>query len=332
MDARLRLALLGECPNIVYDLRRVNSGRVPSFEVFFEKLGEVIEEWVAADERRHGVTHFSEYISLSDLCQKVKDRCPPQTPIPSNDLVRLQFCPKRPTAHAASNFTGRFQVQYKVQVCQLRQEHVDDQYCAAVFKYLREYSIKVKGSSLLIFSDDKSKIDVGEPGALVSTGVRGKKTLAPSSTQLTALDHDLQSKSSLTPSVTMICDVPDDINCSFYRGDVRVCLKDAVFQQSSQFRHAAELSQLLKRRSEVPPILLLYTDGGPDHRLTYYSVKCALICLFIDLDLDFLVAARTAPGHSWINPVERVMSILNLALQNVAIAREPTENMEGVLH
>ena len=77
-------------------------------------------------------------------------------------------------------------------------------------------------------------------------------------------------------------------------------------------------------RGEVPPIVLLYTE---DHRLTYYSVKCALLSLFIDLDLDFLIAARTAPGHSWINPVER-----ERVIQNVAIAREPTENMEGVLH
>ena len=99
---------------------------------------------------------------------------------------------------------------------QLRLEHVDDYYCAAIFKYLREYSIKVKDMCTLIFCDDKSKIDIGEPGALVSTGVRGKKTLAPSGTQLSALDHDVQSKSSLTPSVTMICDIPDDINSSFY--------------------------------------------------------------------------------------------------------------------
>ena len=172
-------------------------------------------------------------------------------------------CPKRPTSHAASNFMGRFQVQYKVQVRQLRLEHVDDHYCAAMFKFLREYSIKVK-DVYSHFSDDKSKIDIGEPGALVSTGGRGKKTLAPSGTQLSALDHDVQSKSSLTPSVTMICDTPDNITFSFYRGDVRVCLKDAVFQQSSPFSHATELSQLLNRRGEMPPIVLLYTDGGPD--------------------------------------------------------------------
>lgn len=62
-------------------------------------------------------------------------------------------------------------------------------------------------------------------------------------------------------------------------------------------------------------ILCLYSDSGPDHRLTYVSVKVALICLYIFLDLDYLITARTAPQYSWRNPVERVMSTLNLGLQ-----------------
>lgn len=38
--------------------------------------------------------------------------------------------------------------------------------------------------------------------------------------------------------------------------------------------------------------------------------------------MDVLIAARTVPGHSWANPAERVMSLLNLAYQNVALYRE----------
>lgn len=64
-----------------------------------------------------------------------------------------------------------------------------------------------------------------------------------------------------------------------------------------------------------------YTDGGPDHRLTYISVQLSLFTQFLKLDLDFLCAARTAPFHSWRNPVQRIMSILNLGLQCVGIAR-----------
>ena len=64
------------------------------------------------------------------------------------------------------------------------------------------------------------------------------------------------------------------------------------------------------------------TDGGPDHRVTFETVKLSLVQLFIQLDLDMLIALRTAPNHSWMNPAERCMSILNLALQHVALARK----------
>lgn len=73
------------------------------------------------------------------------------------------------------------------------------------------------------------------------------------------------------------------------------------------------------RDTAIPPILLIYSDGGPDHRITFESVKLSLIVLFKQLDLDVLIAARTAPGHSWANPAERIMSLLNLAYQNVAL-------------
>ena len=80
-----------------------------------------------------------------------------------------------------------------------------------------------------------------------------------------------------------------------------------------------ELMDILKENPK--PYLLMYTDGGPDHRTTYGSVKLSLIVLFKLLDLDILIAARTAPGNSWANPAERIMSLMNLAYQNVAIYR-----------
>ncbi len=35
-----------------------------------------------------------------------------------------------------------------------------------------------------------------------------------------------------------------------------------------------------------------------------------------------LVAARTAPQHSYLNPVECVMSLLNLGLQSIGVMRQ----------
>ena len=47
--------------------------------------------------------------------------------------------------------------------------------------------------------------------------------------------------------------------------------------------------------------------------MLYISVKLALTVLF--RKLDYLCAVRTAQYHSYRNPVERIMSILNLGLQ-----------------
>ena len=69
-----------------------------------------------------------------------------------------------------------------------------------------------------------------------------------------------------------------------------------------------------------------YTDGGTDQRNTLESVKIASICLFKELNLDFMIVARWALGHSCINPAKRIMSILNLGLQNIATEPAPSDN------
>ena len=43
------------------------------------------------------------------------------------------------------------------------------------------------------------------------------------------------------------------------------------------------------------PILCLYTDGGPDHNNTFLATKLALMSIFVEKDLDMLIAVRTPP-------------------------------------
>ena len=215
---------------------------------------------------------------------------------------------------------------------QLRASHPDVHFCAAQYKYMRELAVRFRASTNFFCMDDKAKVPFGEPGTSMSSGVRGKKTLAPSTTTLVAADHDQLSKGSLTPSVSLQVEIPDNISKSFYRGQVTVEVQDAVFQPSSPMRHAASLRPLLQE--DPKPILILFTDGGPDHRLTYESVKVSLIALFKATNLDMIIAGRCAPGQSWMNPVERVMALLNLGLQNVSLEREAadvaTEGMSEV--
>lgn len=50
---------------------------------------------------------------------------------------------------------------------------------------------------VFLSSDDKAKIQFGEPGSALSTGVRGKKSIVPVGTVLGALDHDVNQKGNI---------------------------------------------------------------------------------------------------------------------------------------
>ena len=155
--------------------------------------------------------------------------------------------------------------------------------------------------------DDKAKVHVGEPGAPVSTDVRGKTNISTTSTTLEALDHELF-KSSLTPNVVLECQIPDPVEKSFVKGQVYVSLSDSVFQASTPFRHGVVLANLYKNLIEKPRTLLKYTDGGTDQRNTLESVKIGNIRLFRAIDLDMIITCCCVPGHSFTNPAERIMA------------------------
>ena len=267
---------------------------------------------VAVDDRRHGdVTQLAKAISVRDLCEQVSRRCLPGTPTPSDEWLRLQFWPKTPKANVSLHYTGRLNVRFMVQKRQFRKNHEDEHYAAAIFRYLREYAIKLKDVCTMVCIDDKHRLEVGEPGFPVAAAERGREVLVRAGTTFEVGDHDF-TKFSIVPFVALVVDIPDEICQSWYRGQVFVGYKDAAFEPSSPQRHATELSKILISNDDLHKnVLLLYSDGGPDHRLT---VQISLIALFLKLDLDFLCAARTAPSHSWRNPVECIMSTLNLGL------------------
>ena len=164
----------------------------------------------------------------------------------------------------------------------------------------------------------------------VAVAEHGKKVLVGGHETFAVSDHDF-CKFSIVPSVDFILDVPEVIDEPWYRGSVFVGYKDAVYEPSSAIRHMTELFSIVQG-SEYKPILFLYTDGGPDHRLTYLSVQLSYIALFRRMNLDLLIVGRTAPCHSWKNPVECIMSIVNLGLQCVGVMRkEGSEEFERAI-
>lgn len=125
-----------------------------------------------------------------------------------------------------------------------------------------------------------TSIKVGHLGCPVPATKHGHQVLVHSFSNFQAVDHDFTNMS-VTPSVSFVIDVPENISESWYDGNVFVLFKDTAFEPSSPCWHAAESSAILQENAMS---LILYTDGGPDHYLIYASVKFTLIALFRKFD------------------------------------------------
>ena len=64
-------------------------------------------------------------------------------------------------------------------------------------------------------------------------------------------------------------------------------------------------------------MLTVYIDVGSKHCSNFLSVQVAMIALQRFLDLDILIAARTALWHSYTNPPEKINCILNPGLNAI---------------
>ena len=169
--------------------------------------------------------------------------------------------------------------------------------------------------------DDKAKIPIGEPGTPEAATRHMRKAITTKKVTLESSDHNYHSVN-MTSSVNLICDIPDSATGSFYRGQVFDGIKDSVFEGSDPMRHIVELLSVLRANSLTSIHMVMFSDGGADHNLTFSFVQCVLLALFRILDLDALNVGRCAPCQSYINPAGRVMSILNIGLQGLALERD----------
>ena len=330
IDERVALAVISvDDPDII-----LANGNPSStiFDTFWQELQAYLDELLlAVDDRRHGeALHMPLAISVRHLREKIIERLHSayetvMPAVPSEEWIRLQFWPPNPYTSQALRYSGRFQVKFGVQIRQLRKDHPDQHYVSALLQYVRHFSVLIRDVATYMSVDDKAIVPVGEPKAPVSTGVRGhNRSLIPAvGPQLEALDHDFHLHG-IVPSVAFCVDTPESATDCFYNGQPVVTNK--VTQPSSALRHASEMNDLIRthfcNEGGIPkPVLIIVSDGGPDHRVTFGSVKIASVALFMALDLDMLVCVRTCPYQSWQNIAERVMSTLNLALQNVSLQR-----------
>ena len=88
--------------------------------------------------------------------------------------------------------------------------------------------------------------------------------------------------------------IPDEVDKSWYHGIPYVYLKITATDPSSALHNATKVEDILAHRYQgkqnIPPIIILYTDGGPEHRSNFLFVKIALNALQKSLNADMLVA------------------------------------------
>ena len=348
VDERVAKAIVNlDDPEIVLDLCSMNGKPNSShFHQFWAEPRAYLDEInLAVDDRRHGDTlHLPFAISVRHLQELISDRlrekysgdCPP---IPSLEWIRLQFWPSNQYTIHSLKYTGRFEVKFAVQVRQLHRDHQDSHYVSAILQYVKAFALQFHSYCQYVAVDDKATIPIGDPGCPLSTGVGGhnRSLVSLSGPQLHALDHDFHVRG-IVPSVAFVVDTPESPSDSFFSGQPFVVCKDKITQPSSALRHSTELTDIIRTHYGTPdhssskPIMIVVSDGGADHRVTFRSVEIANLCLFRALNLDMLVCVRTCPYQSWQNLAERVMSTLNLALQNVSLARSKmTDEFERLI-
>ena len=83
---------------------------------------------------------------------------------------------------------------------------MDAHYCAANWKYMREYAIKHKSLVTLVSLDDKHKVKCGEPSYPVAAAERGKKVIVGENHVMAVGDHDF-TKFTIIPSVDLVVSI-----------------------------------------------------------------------------------------------------------------------------
>ena len=137
---------------------------------------------------------MSQFLSISDLIKQIRVWVPKGTNIPSEWTVIHDFAPPNMHKKTCQYNTGRVQLKHAIQRSQLQAFHTDAHWCSTLYRYLRELAVQNCEKCVFISYDDKAKIDFDEPGALVSSGVRGERSIIPTTSMLGPLDHDIGQK------------------------------------------------------------------------------------------------------------------------------------------
>ena len=101
---------------------------------------------------------------------------------------------------------------------------------------------------------------------------------------------------------------------------------------SYPWRHCALSKEVWEKYDGVPSVCFIENDGCPDHNYRHLKPLLAMICLGLTAGVRVLVLNQNVAKQSFLNLVERVMSLINMSTSGaIATRARGSEKLEQLI-
>ncbi|KAF2905812.1 hypothetical protein ILUMI_00363 [Ignelater luminosus] len=209
----------------------------------------------------------------------------------------------------------------------LRKEHEDTHFCAGQIKHIRDLAELLGPQAVNVLSvDDKARVPLGLPAAQKQAPILmhyERQILMPD------YDYPIAKGLKLIPSVIgVLCFKDWKVS---YSGPTCISIRGGAIDSSTAETHRQDLIKYLHHdkmrdyfwsNNRIKPVLVVFSDGGPDEAPRNEKVLQAAVKSFKMLDLDAMFVCTNAPHQSARNPVERRMAPLSQDLCGLIIPHD----------
>ena len=252
----------------------------------------------------------------------------------SESATYLHLLPRASDTNEGKRHVRTVPVKLKKPQAELNKTHIDTEFCTSTIRNLESVASLLGPKQVFILSqDDKARVPLGIPA------VKSHSLLLMHMEYRVLLpDHDwvVAEKHKLIPSVyagIIITEAgfgrPEAVG---YSGPTYIAIKSGKHASSTASSHAFDFERLLKipefdsltktALNTVKPVVIIFSDGGPDENPRYSKVKQYAIQHFKKYNLDAIFIVTNAPGRSAYNRVERRMAPLSKRLSEVILEHE----------
>ena len=137
-----------------------------------------------------------------------------------------------------------------------------------LFSNMHVSMLSASETFVLLFALMTNEISMGELNFPLAALPHGRRVLVANNESFQVGDHDF-STISLILTVILINDIPERVDKSWYHGKACVGIKISATDPSTSLQNATEVANVLIEKFDtkeaVPLVLILYTDGGPEH-------------------------------------------------------------------